>query len=126
MTDDVDKPSERRVMPRSDASGGAIVYREADMMRRGLPAVLLDVSTGGVGLSLAEKLPENEQIRVAVKNDIQRFQKEIRGVVRRVFPLDDGQWRIGVELYGRLTPMEVTMLRSGIKPKAQDGGTQWV
>jgi PilZ domain len=104
----------RRRNVRLRSKSRVVVIRDTDAMRNGLPGALLDVSCEGLGFVIDAPLEAGEQIKIRVRNDIQRFEKEIRGVVRRVSEDDDGSYQIGVELRCRLTPLDVSMLRSGL------------
>ena len=95
-------------------------------MRLGTDARVRNVSLGGLGLDSEEPLELNEQVKIQLRNDIQRFQKEVRGVVRHVTYMEDGVVRIGIELMLRLTPLEVGLLRMGIKPEGDQPASQWV
>ena len=117
---------ERRILVRYPSSAGAVIIRETDFMRLGLDARVRNVSLGGLGIDSDEPLELNEQVKIHIRNDIQRFQKEVRGVVRHVTYLENGVIRIGIELLLRLTPLEVSMLRMGIKSEDGKQKTQWV
>lgn len=124
MSDDPNKPGEpqkppdlpeRRLMVRYPSTAGATVLRDSDAMRVGTEAKLHDVSIGGIGLTLKTDIPGiGEQIKVRLVNQIQRIEKEVRGVVRHVTPRDDGTFQIGLELYVRLTPLEVSLLKMSL------------
>jgi hypothetical protein len=45
---------------------------------------------------------------------VQRFEKEVRGLVRQIEPIEGQLERITVELFTRLTPIEVQVLKMGI------------
>jgi hypothetical protein len=45
---------------------------------------------------------------------VQRFEKEVRGLVRQLEPIDAETERITVELFTRLTPVDVGVLKMGI------------
>lgn len=105
---------ERRFLVRYPVKGSALVLRDSDVMRVGCEANLVNVSIGGLGLDSPIPLNLNEQVKILVTNAVQRITKEVRGVVRHVTPAGDGRYRVGVELYGRLTPLEVSLLRMGL------------
>ena len=117
---------QRRFMLRYPSSSGALVIRETDHMRTGIEAALKNVSLTGLGLMMQEPLSLNEQIKVRVRNEIQRVQKEVRGIVRHVTPRDDVGWYIGVELYSRLTPLEVGLLRMGLRRDLDSDSPLWM
>lgn len=118
--------SERRFLVRYPSSAGAVVIRDTDFMRSGLDAKVRNVSLGGLGLDMATPLDLNEQVKIQLRNDIQRFQKEVRGVVRHVTEVQDGVVRVGIELLLRLTPLEVGLLRMGIKSEGAQGRLRWL
>ena len=119
------RAKERRCLVRYPSNAGAVIIRETDFMRLGTDARVRNVSLGGLGLDSEEPLELNEQVKIQLRNDIQRFQKEVRGVVRHVTYMEDGVVRIGIELMLRLTPLEVGLLRMGIKPEGEPA-SQWV
>ncbi len=108
-------------MARNLTTGAATVIRDTDMMQTGIQARLLDVSTRGVRLSMAAPLDLNEQVRLVVRNEIQRLEKTTRGTVRRLAKTDDGGYVVDFELMLRLTPLEVLLLRKLLNPN--DPGT---
>ena len=117
---------ERRFMLRYPSTAGAEVIRESDVMRCGYEATLRNVSLAGLGLWLDMPLNINEQVKVRVRNDVQRIEKEMRGVVRHVTPRENFSYLIGIELHSRLTPLEVQLLRMGIPRDGDDAGPLWV
>ena len=117
---------QRRFMLRYPTSSGALVIRDTDHMRSGIEAALKNVSLTGLGLMMQEPLNLNEQIKIRVRNEIQRVQKEIRGIVRHVTAREDAGWYVGVELYSRLTPLEVGLLRMGLKRDLEAGNPLWM
>lgn len=103
-------------MARNLTTGAATVIRDTDMMQTGIQARLLDVSTRGVRLLMAAPLDLNEQVRLVVRNEIQRLEKTTRGTVRRVAKTDDGGHVVDFELMLRLAPLEVLLLRKLLNP----------
>jgi hypothetical protein len=95
-------------------------------MLRGIDAKLRDVSTAGVGVLMNSPLEQNEQIKLQLCNEIQRFEKEIRGTVRHITPWEDGQYLIGIELFTRLTPREVLLLKHGDWGPGNANGPTWI
>ena len=110
MTDSTpsEESPEDRFTRRYTSRASAVVVRESDQMRTGIPATLHNVSTGGLGLTIETELQLGEQIKVRLSNEIQRFKKEVRGTVRRVTPTDEAAFFCGIELFTRLTPLEVS------------------
>lgn len=116
---------ERRFMIRYPSKAGAVVVRDSDMMRVGLEGSLKDVSVGGIGLLMDEPLQINEQVKIRLHNEVQRFEKEVRGIVRHATLREDGRYHNGVELLLRLTPLEVSLLRMGMAGESSQG-PQWM
>ena len=117
---------ERRLRLRYWAGATALVIRDSDKMRLGIEASLADVSSVGLGLSMTAPLDINEQVKIQLKNDVQKVAKEVRGVVRHATQRDDGTFQVGVELFSRLTPLEVLLLRMGIRDDSQEKGKIWM
>ena len=120
---------ERRTSPRFFARAKVDIFRESDAMRNGVPARLHDISIAGLGLTTDDQpLDLLEVVKIRISNEIQRFEREVRGVVRHVTPLEDGGFRIGIELMTRLTPLEVSLLKMIPIDGAMlnDDGSVWV
>jgi hypothetical protein len=115
----------RRRTMRLRSKSRVVVIRDTDAMRNGAEGALLDVSCEGLGFALDVPLEAGEQIKIRVRNEIQRFEKEVRGIVRRVTADEGGGHLIGVELRARLTPLDVSMLRSGLLNTLGEGAV-WV
>ena len=56
---------------------------------------------------------------------VQRFDKEVRGLVRQIDPIDANLERIKVELFTRLTPIEVSVLKMGIEIEGGHAEKRW-
>ena len=121
-----EESQESRFTRRYESRAKAVVIRETDQMRTGIPATLHNVSAGGLGLSLDLELELNEQLKVRIANEIQRFEKEVRGRVRRVSPTSDGRFFCGIELYTRLTPLDISLARTNIAAHPDHDGPLWV
>jgi hypothetical protein len=100
--------------PRRSASTTARIIREMDMMRVGIDAVLRSVSTSELVLEGPPGLKLQDQIKVHLHHVVQRFEKEVRGLVRQLEPIDAETERMTVELFTRLTPVETGVLKMGI------------
>ena len=121
------KTDERRSTPRFFARAKAIVFRDNDAMGDGLPASLYDLSIFGLSLTIDDDfLGMLETIKIRLCNDVQKFDREVRGVVRHITPLDDGRFRVGIELLTRLTPLEVSMLKMTPLTGDSDSDLTWV
>ncbi len=110
--------------PRRTAGATARIIREMDMMRAGLDAVLRDVSAGQLVLEGPPGLKVQDQIKIKLHHIVQRFEKEVRGLVRKIEPMDAQSERLTVELFTRLTPVEVGVLKMGID--VDQSATRWV
>ncbi|MEX0717050.1 MAG: PilZ domain-containing protein [Planctomycetaceae bacterium] len=102
---------ERRVTPRLRARGIARVIRDDDVMRVGVEGKLRDISTGGIGAEFPVELDLDEHVKLRLINDVQRFECETRGVVRHVTAVGNAFY-VGVELFARLTPRQVGLLKT--------------
>jgi hypothetical protein len=116
---------EPKARSRRTASTTARVIREMDMMRAGIDAVLREVSAGQLVLEGPPGLKLQDQIKIKLQHVVQRLEKEVRGLVRRIEPIDAQSERITVELFTRLTPVEVGVLKMGIDV-ADNAGPRWV
>lgn len=103
--------SDRRAMPRFGSRSTARVLRDTDAMRLGVPGKLVNLSPAGLGLTLSVPLAVGEHVKVELANDLQRFKKEVRGVVRHCSEARSGGYRIGMELFTRMSPRDLSMLR---------------
>jgi PilZ domain-containing protein len=102
---------ERRQHPRHSGKAKVEVIREGDTGRSVLPVELYDLSTTGLGLVASASFAPDERLRIRLRNDIRRIAKEVRGVVRWAQLLENGKFRIGIELYSRLTALDVQLLK---------------
>lgn len=102
---------DRRFYQRHLGRGRVIVYRDSDVMRQGLDADLDDISVAGARISLRGPLQVGEPVRLRLLNEVQRFEREIRAIVRWLRPLDDVRYQIGLELLARLNSLDLQMLR---------------
>ncbi len=116
---------ERRKLVRYPTKASVTVFRQSDVMRVGLPAELRDISAAGIGLVLTEPLVVGEWVDLELTNEIQRFQKKTRGIVRHSTPIGPSRFLIGIELSLRLTPLEVLLMRMGFVSK-QSEGPKWI
>jgi hypothetical protein len=108
------------------ASSTAVVIREADRMRTGIEAAVLDVATGTLTLLTHGQFAVDEQIKIRLKNVVQRFAKETRGLVRKVTPNGDGPTTLTVELLSRLSALEVSLVKMGIASSQEGSTSKWV
>ncbi|MGE3315497.1 MAG: hypothetical protein AB7O26_10310 [Planctomycetaceae bacterium] len=106
----------------------ALVIRDSDAMRNGIRGMVREVATNKLLVRLPQTLPQNEQIQLKLRNFVQRFRKEARGVVRghTPDPKVPDHFLIEVELYSRLTPLEVSLLRMGVRDENIPRTKKWV
>ena len=96
------------------ASSTAVIVRENDLMRAGVDAAVLNVSMEFLSLATRGDFALEEQIKIRLRNVVQRFEKEARGAVRKIETGDGGSTILGVELLTRLSPLEVSLVKMGI------------
>src|SRR5436190_21660932 len=102
---------ERRRHPRHQGNALVGVIRESDTRRLSLPVELVDLSISGLGILAAEPLTPDERVKIRLRNDIRRFFKEVHGVVRWAKLMDDGRFRVGIELNSRFTSLDMQLLK---------------
>lgn len=123
--------------PRPEAAGNAevrprrlrhlgraetVIIRDCDAMRIGLRVGLQAISASALGIISPVPLQTSEQVKIRLRNDIQRFVTELRGAVRRLEPAEDGRYYVAIELFSRLMPLDVMMLRRvGMADVTYDG-----
>lgn len=114
-------------LPRAPkASSTAVLIRESDRMRIGIDAVVLEASTGFLSLYTVGQFAVDEQVKIRLKNVVQRFEKETRGLVRKIAANADGSTILGIELLSRLSALEVSLVKMGIASPQADSGSRWV
>lgn len=117
---------ERRRHLRHPGKAQAEIVRDSDPLRHVLRVELLDVSMSGVGILVGVRLNAQDRLRVRLRNIVQRFLKEVRGVVRWSVEMPDGKHRVGVELLSPFTAADMQMLkRAGIGP-TKDSSPTWL
>lgn len=89
----------------------------------GLIADLWDVAAEGVALISPVPLPVGEMLQFVVRNDIQRYARDLRGIVRWCDPWDSDKFRIGIELFLRLPGGEISLLKGN---GVSDSGQLWM
>ena len=120
-------PSAKGTSPQaqSTANTTARIIREMDMMRAGYDAVLRGVSTSQLVLEGPSGLNPQDQIKIKLRHVVQRFEKEVRGLVRTIEPIDAQLQRITVELFTRLTPIELSVLKMGVDASSGKTEKRW-
>ena len=94
-------------------------------MRAGYDAVLRGVSASQLILEGPPGLNLQDQIKIRLHHVVQRFDKEVRGLVRQIEPIGGQLERITVELFTRLTPIEVSVLKMGIDASSGHAEKRW-
>jgi hypothetical protein len=118
--------ADRRRHARHAGRAMAEIVRESDPLRHVLRVELIDVSITGIGIATSTILKPDERIRVRLRNVVQRFLKEVRGVVRWTTPDTGGAFRVGIELLAPFTAVDLQMLRrAGIGTK-DEASRVWV
>ncbi len=118
----VPQDDDRRDLHRNTGKAFVTLYRDSDVMRNGIPGTLKDISAAGIGLELDQTLEHGEQLKIRLQNIVQRFDREVRGLVRHVDELPEGRYLVGIELYTRLLPRDVQMLKVLI----DNDGPTWI
>jgi hypothetical protein len=108
---DTHRIQDRRYRLRHLGRAETILLRDDDVMRSGLRVGLQTICAGALGIVSPVPLRIREQIKVRLRNDVQRFVTEMRGAVRRQEPNGDGNYSVDIELFARLMPLDVMMLR---------------
>jgi hypothetical protein len=121
-----DPPRQPQSLGPAKASSTAVLVREADRMRTGMEAAVLDVSTGFLSLRTRGTFALDEQVKVRLRNIVQRFEKEARGTVRKAESGEDGSTIVEIDLLTRLSPLEVSLLKMGIASPQSGSGSKWV
>lgn len=101
------------------------IVRDSDIMQFGLKGDLKDVSQSGLGILLDEALEIGEQVKIDVEHIVQRFKKQVRGIVRHVNE-SESKYRIGIELFTRLNPSDVSILKMGAPKDEDDENKRWL
>lgn len=104
----------------------ALIIRDSDKMRTGIQATLASVAVAAIELRTPTQLDMDEQIKIQLENIVQRFKREVRGAVRSVSANQSGEFEYRVELFTRLTPLDVSLLKMGLRTDSEPGGTKWV
>ena len=117
---------DRRMYERHLGRASVTIYRDREMLRVGFPATLDNISVTGVQIATSVALDEGEQIKLRLRNDVQRFQQEYRGVVCWRLETPDQTYRIGIQLLTRITSLDLmTFKRVGVQDTA-DRGKVWM
>ncbi|HTI50361.1 MAG TPA: PilZ domain-containing protein [Planctomycetaceae bacterium] len=121
----ISEPDRRRYL-RHPGRALAEVVRDSDPLRHVLRVELLDVSMAGVGILVGTKLNHQERVRVRLRNVVQRFLKEVRGIVRWTETTPDGKFRVGVELNTPFSAVDMQMLKRAGIGTSGDSKRTWV
>jgi hypothetical protein len=104
----------------------ARLVREQDMMRTGIESDLVEISGESLTIRTKEQLAINDAVKIQLLNPVQRAQKETRGVVREIRKDADGSTIVTIELFTRLTALEASLYKMGIRPSDADSKPKWV
>jgi hypothetical protein len=127
LTDnDTHRIQDRRYRLRHLGRAETIILRDEDVMRTGLGVGLQTISAAALGIISPVPLRVREQIKVMLRNEVQRFVQEMRGAVRRIEPVGDGNFLVDIELFARLMPLDVMMLRRAGMSDVNCTGPIWV
>lgn len=118
--------TERHTRLRHLGQAETIVLRDADVMRLGLGVRLYTIKSSSLSIISPVPLRLGEQVKIKLRNDVQRFATELRGVARRLAPTADEKFLVGIELFSRLMPLDVMMLRRAGVADVQYAGKIWV
>jgi hypothetical protein len=88
-----------------------VVLRDDDTMRAGLCVRLETIRAGTLEVVSPIPLRTNEQVKIRLRNEIQRITADLRGAVRWFRPREDGSYLVEFELFTRLMPLDVMALR---------------
>ncbi|GAB4156321.1 MAG: hypothetical protein Tsb009_33270 [Planctomycetaceae bacterium] len=108
-------PPDHSGIPTPLVRAKARILLDTDLMRTGIPAHIFELSTGWLGLQLGTVIPVGEMIKIELRNEIQRIERTVRGAVREQVPFKENLHRIRVELFSRLTPYDVLLLKTSLK-----------
>lgn len=117
---------DRRRHQRRPGKADVHLVRESDALRKGIPVGLVDVSVGGVGVISREPFAQGEHVSVRLRNEIQRYCREIRGVVRWVRETEPGNYRLGIELGTRLSPLDLMGMAALSTGHETNGDKKWM
>lgn len=87
-----------------------LIMRDSDTMRVGLNVRLESIRATGLKVISPVPLRLNEQVKIRLRNEVQRITADLRGAVRWFEPRDSG-YLIELELFTRLMPLDVMALR---------------
>jgi hypothetical protein len=126
--DPVSLAGERRKQQRHPAKAKVEVIRECDNRRIPLPVELIDISLTGIGLLAGASFAPSECVRIRLRNDVRRFIKEVRGVIRWAQLMENGKFRVGIELHERFSSLDMQLLKQlGVTGESgQSGPKVWV
>jgi hypothetical protein len=76
-----------------------------------VPAQVMDISQGGIGLILDDYVAPETLVRVEMGDDGKHVLVEMLANVANVTELEGGRWRCGCEWLRKLTDEELTVLK---------------
>ena len=105
------RPAERKLRLLHLGRAQTVVIRDSDTMRAGLGVWLKTIRASALEVISPIPLRLNEQVKIQLRNDVQRISAELRGAVRGLVPQEDGTYLIELDLFTRLMPLDVMALR---------------
>lgn len=117
---------DRRSYQRHLGHAEVYVIRDTDVMRDGVQVRLENISAAGMGILSPVPFRVDEQLKFRLRNEVQRFSANLRGIVRWMEPKGDGSYLCGIELFTRLMPFDVMMLRRAGVGDQSDPSREWV
>ena len=82
-----------------------------DAMRSGQQVRLEAIHASALSIVASASFRRGEQLKIRLRNDIQRITADLRGAVRRIGLRDDGAYLVEIDLFTRLMPLDVMALR---------------
>jgi len=104
-------PAERRIRLRHLGKAETVIVRDTDVMRDGLRVRLETISANALSILSAADFRVGEQLKIRLRNDVQRITADLRGWVRCIEPRSEAEQLVEVGLFTPLMPLDVMALR---------------
>ena len=82
-----------------------------EAMRAGQQVHLEKIRANSLTIVTSASFRAGEQLKIRLRNDVQRISADLRGFVRRIGLRKDGAYLVEIELFTRLMPLDVMSLR---------------
>ncbi|MGQ0636225.1 MAG: hypothetical protein ACT4QC_16550 [Planctomycetaceae bacterium] len=105
------RPPAKRYRLRHLGKAETVVLRDSDTMRLGLHVRLETIRATSMAVATNATFRVGEQLKIRLRNDVQRITADLRGAVRWIEPLENGEQLVEIELFTRLMPLDVMSLR---------------